>query len=81
MRFQASQPTQDETPSEVAMADTMAAISLIQKSHFLLGTLIVVKNQRPTPNPSRAGGELYSLAVSESNQAPLPFGRGWGVGG
>ena len=33
------------------MAETMAAMSRIQKSHFLLGTLIVVKNQRPTPSP------------------------------
>ena len=37
MSFQASQLTQDETPSEVAMAETMAAMSLIQKSHFLPG--------------------------------------------
>ena len=35
--------TQLLMPSEVAMAETMAATSLIQKSHFLFGTLISEK--------------------------------------
>ncbi len=34
---------QELTPSEVAMAETMAAISLIQKSHFFPGALISEK--------------------------------------
>ena len=36
----AIQFTQLDTPRLVAMAETMAAISLIQKSHFLLGVSI-----------------------------------------
>ena len=45
------------------MAETMAAISLIQKSHFLLGVLIVVKNQRPTPSPIPEQGSGMGLGV------------------